>query len=94
METIAREVGEIDWERWEPTVRANLLFVIRDGRILLIRKKRLILDSSVDAEGEEWLQLSEREDKSRTHWVVNPQLSDGELENVRDRLGELLQMNV
>ena len=29
-----------DWASWEPTERAVLLFVIRDGEILLIRKKR------------------------------------------------------
>ena len=31
---------EIDWATWEPQERATLLFVIRDGQILLIRKKR------------------------------------------------------
>ena len=31
---------EIDWATWQPQERATLLFVIRDGEILLIRKKR------------------------------------------------------
>lgn len=31
---------EIEWEKWSPTERATLLFVVRDGHILLIRKKR------------------------------------------------------
>lgn len=31
---------DVDWENWEPTIRANLLFVVQDGRVLLIRKKR------------------------------------------------------
>lgn len=31
---------DVDWESWEPTERATLLFVVADGRILLIRKKR------------------------------------------------------
>ena len=31
---------EIDWNRWVPEKRATLLFVIRDGEILLIHKKR------------------------------------------------------
>jgi len=31
---------EVDWENWQPKEKATLLFVIRDGRILLIRKKR------------------------------------------------------
>ena len=30
----------IDWERWQPQQRATLLFVVRDGEILLIHKKR------------------------------------------------------
>ena len=31
---------EIDWSAWQPTERATLLFVRRDGRLLLILKKR------------------------------------------------------
>jgi 8-oxo-dGTP diphosphatase len=33
-------VDEVDWERWQPQQRATILFVLRDGRILLIHKKR------------------------------------------------------
>ena len=33
-------VATIDWPNWKPTEYANLCFVIRDGQILLIRKKR------------------------------------------------------
>ena len=29
-----------DWATWQPRVRANLLFVVREDQILLIRKKR------------------------------------------------------
>lgn len=36
----ARRVGEIDWSRWKAKDPATLLFVIRDGQVLLIRKKR------------------------------------------------------
>jgi 8-oxo-dGTP diphosphatase len=35
-----RKVAEIDWARWEPTDRATLVFVVRGGEILLMRKKR------------------------------------------------------
>jgi 8-oxo-dGTP diphosphatase len=35
-----RTLADVDWERWSPAVRATLLFVVRDGRILLIHKKR------------------------------------------------------
>lgn len=33
-------VVDVDWSIWAPTVRATLLFVIRDDEILLIRKRR------------------------------------------------------
>lgn len=36
----ARRVNEIDWDSWDPVDPATLVFVIQDGRILLIRKKR------------------------------------------------------
>jgi 8-oxo-dGTP diphosphatase len=35
-----RKLADVDWERWSPEWRATLLFVVRDGRVLLIRKKR------------------------------------------------------
>jgi 8-oxo-dGTP diphosphatase len=35
-----RSVHAIDWARWVPRDVATLLFVVRDGRVLLIRKKR------------------------------------------------------
>jgi 8-oxo-dGTP diphosphatase len=31
---------DVDWSTWTPQQRATLLFVIRDGQILLIHKKR------------------------------------------------------
>jgi 8-oxo-dGTP diphosphatase len=37
---LARKVADVDWHTWVPKDRATLLFVIADGRILLIRKKR------------------------------------------------------
>ncbi len=40
MVSVFRTVAAIDWSAWAPTHRATLLFVVRDGRILLIRKKR------------------------------------------------------
>jgi 8-oxo-dGTP diphosphatase len=35
----AQKVSEIDWTSWVPTEKATLLFVLRDGQILLIHKK-------------------------------------------------------
>ena len=36
----APDAEKIDWSRWQPTELATLCFVIRDGQILLIHKKR------------------------------------------------------
>ena len=38
-ETLAR-LADIDWPTWSPVDRATLVFVVRDGQVLLIRKKR------------------------------------------------------
>ncbi len=37
---IVTDFDTIDWQSWEPTERATLLFVIRNGMMLLIHKKR------------------------------------------------------
>lgn len=39
MSAVPRTVAGIDWSAWRPTERATLLFVIRGGEMLLIRKK-------------------------------------------------------
>ncbi len=36
----ARRIGDVDWTRWTAVDPATLVFVIQEGRILLIRKKR------------------------------------------------------
>ena len=40
MAATLRRFSDVDWSTWEPTEHATLCFVIRDGEILLIRKKR------------------------------------------------------
>jgi 8-oxo-dGTP diphosphatase len=40
MNLVDLHVDKIDWAKWEPTEYATLCFVIRDGQILLIHKKR------------------------------------------------------
>ncbi|MEI6891058.1 MAG: 8-oxo-dGTP diphosphatase [Pontiella sp.] len=35
-----KTVNEVDWENWDPVIVATLMFVIRDGQVLLIHKKR------------------------------------------------------
>jgi len=44
-------VDEVDWERWQPQQRATLLFVVRDGSILLIDKKRGLGAGKVNGPG-------------------------------------------
>ena len=35
-----KSVDDVDWDAWVPQQRATLLFVVRDGQVLLILKKR------------------------------------------------------
>ena len=37
---VPRKVSQIDWAQWQPTDIATLVFVHKDARLLLIRKKR------------------------------------------------------
>ena len=43
--------GDIDWGRWEPRERATLLFVVRGGLVLLIRKKQGLGAGKVNGPG-------------------------------------------
>lgn len=40
-----------DWSTWEPGIRATLLFVVKDGKILLIEKKRGLGAGKVNGPG-------------------------------------------
>ena len=40
-----------DWTTWEPQMRATLLFIVKGGRILLIRKKRGLGAGKVNGPG-------------------------------------------
>ena len=35
-----KKVSEVDWSAWNPKERATLMFIIQNGRMLLIHKKR------------------------------------------------------
>lgn len=41
----------VDWAAWEPDLEATLLFVLRDGRLLLIHKKRGLGAGKLNAAG-------------------------------------------
>jgi hypothetical protein len=71
--------------------REELRFVIS---LLLLRNKVLNFESSKSQDGVEWLKLSEKKDTRRFHWVRNPELADSQLERVKDRIGDLLQMQL
>jgi 8-oxo-dGTP pyrophosphatase MutT (NUDIX family) len=51
MAPAVRSLGDIDWETWEPTDVAVLLFVIRGGEALLIHKKRGLGAGKISAPG-------------------------------------------
>jgi 8-oxo-dGTP diphosphatase len=40
MQGAPQSLRDVDWERWQARDPATLVFVVRDGRVLLIRKKR------------------------------------------------------
>jgi 8-oxo-dGTP diphosphatase len=46
-----RELSDIDWATYSPRDRATLLFVLRAGEVLLIRKKRGLGAGKVNAPG-------------------------------------------
>lgn len=39
-EAVPARVADIDWQVWKPVDKGTILFVIQDGQILLIHKKR------------------------------------------------------
>lgn len=41
----------VDWSHWEAGIRATLMFVVSDGRVLLIRKKRGIGAGKINGPG-------------------------------------------
>jgi 8-oxo-dGTP diphosphatase len=47
----ARRVSDVDWPRWRAHDRATLVFVIQDGEIMLIRKKRGLGAGKINAPG-------------------------------------------
>lgn len=44
-------VSDVDWDTWQPTIRATLLFVLRGDDVLLIHKKRGIGAGKINGPG-------------------------------------------
>ena len=42
---------QVDWDNWQPTMRATLLFLLRGEEVLLIRKKRGLGAGKVNGPG-------------------------------------------
>lgn len=42
---------KVDWDTWQPTIRATLLFVTQEDRVLLIRKKRGLGQGKINGPG-------------------------------------------
>jgi 8-oxo-dGTP diphosphatase len=49
--TPPRTCRDIDWDQWSPAIRATLVFVIVDGMVLLMRKKRGLGEGKINAPG-------------------------------------------
>jgi len=41
----------MDWQNWQPREYANLCFIVKDGQVLLIRKKRGLGAGKINAPG-------------------------------------------
>jgi 8-oxo-dGTP diphosphatase len=49
--SVDRHVDDVNWATWQPTEYATLCFVVRDGQILLIRKKRGLGGGKINGPG-------------------------------------------
>ena len=47
----AKSLADIDWDTWEAKDPATLVFVVKDGQMLLIRKKRGLGAGKINAPG-------------------------------------------
>lgn len=70
---------EVDWDHWEPSMRANLLFVQEGDRVLLIRKKTGLGSGKINGPGgkldpgETAREAAVREIREELHLRVRPE---------------------
>ena len=82
----AQSVDEIDWDEWEPTEKAVLLYLFEGDQVLLIEKKTGFGKGKTTApgghieEGETASEAAIREMKEETHISVDEVLYKGQLE--------------
>ena len=76
---------QVDWENWQPTVRATLMFVQDGDKVLLIRKKRGFGMGKINGPGgkldpgETELQCAVRETQEELHIHALDPVKRGEL---------------
>jgi 8-oxo-dGTP diphosphatase len=74
-----------DWTTWEPTMRATLLFVVQNDRVLLIRKKRGLGAGKINGPGgrldpgESYTECAVREVREELGISVHDPVQRGEL---------------
>jgi 8-oxo-dGTP diphosphatase len=74
-----------DWTTWQPTVRATLMFIVEEGKVLLIQKKRGFGQGKVNGPGgkldpgEEELACAVRETEEELHVTAIDAVKRGEL---------------
>lgn len=70
---------EVEWDNWEPNMRANLIFVQQDGKVLLIRKKTGLGQGKINGPGgklepgETAREAAVREIREELHLHVRPE---------------------
>lgn len=77
MTTPSLKIVDIDWSHWQPEETATLMFVLKDGQVLLIRKKRGLGAGKINGpggrieQGETPLECAVRE--TREELCITPQ---------------------
>ena len=68
-----KRLADVDWDNWQAEIPATLVFVINDGKILLIDKKTGIGKGKVNGPGGSWKTASPpssaRGGKSMKSWA-------------------------
>lgn len=82
---MSSENSPVDWSTWEPEIRATLMFIVKDGQILLIEKQRGIGEGKINGPGgkidpgESPLQCAIRETQEELHVTAIGARKMGEL---------------
>jgi 8-oxo-dGTP diphosphatase len=73
------KVPTVDWAQWQPSMRANLIFLLENGKVLLIRKKTGLGQGKINGPGgklepgETALEAAVREIYEELHLRVAPE---------------------